>query len=457
MGKKIVIIGGGPGGYTAAIRAAQLGAEVTLAEARDIGGTCLNVGCIPTKALLHTSEFYYKLKTNAVAGVSAEGITFDWQAAQSRKEQVVGRLAAGVGALLRHNGVRVLQDKALPMPDGHVKIGSEIIAADAVILATGSVSAELNFPGNDLPGVIGSAGALSLGETPGTIVIVGGGVIGIEFATLFSQLGAKVTLLEMLPQILPPMDPDVSAFLREMLENGGVDIHTGAALKNVAKAQSGFTACFDENGAVQTVHADAVLIAIGRKPNTTGLGLDELGVRLNKGAVMVDECFRTNMPNLYAVGDCNGLNMLAHAAMAQGVAAAGHIMGVPKRYNPKTIPSCVYSYPEIAAVGLTEKQARDAGMDYSVGIFDLGGNGKSLIDGAGGGFVKIIADKTLGEVLGVHIIGLRATELISEAALCMNMEGTVEDIVNSVHAHPTVSEAIVEAAMSVFGKPIHGI
>ena len=456
MSKKIVVIGGGPGGYVAAIKAAQAGAQVTLAEHKELGGTCLNVGCIPTKALLHIGEFYHRIKSGSVAGVKADAV-IDWPDAQRYKGKIVGQLKGGVNSLLRHNGVRTLNEKAFPVMGRKVKIGSEEIEADAIILATGSVITELNFPGADLPEVINSDAALSIKKLPKSIIIVGGGVIGMEFATLFNQLGTQVTVLEMLPEILPMFDAEISSYLREKLEADGVRIHTSAKLTSVSKKTSGLTVCFNQGGAEHKTISEYVLVAVGRRPNTVGLGLEKLGVKLVKSAIETDEYFRTNSPGIYAIGDCNGKNMLAHAAMAQGIAAVEHIMGAPVHYNPKTVPGCVYSSPEVAAVGMTEKQAADAGMDYSVGLFSLANNGKSLIDDAGRGFVKIIADKKFGEVLGVHIIGSRATEMIGEAALCMNMEGTVEDIANSIHAHPTVSEAMGEAAMAVLGKPLHGV
>ena len=456
MKKRIVIIGGGPGGYTAAIRAAQLGADVTLCEEGALGGTCLNIGCIPTKSLLHTSEFYHKLKTKSVAGIIAPTVSVDWREAQSHKAQVVAQLTGGVDLLLRRNGVRVLRERGLPLLGCRVETVSGILEADAVILSSGSISASLNFPGSDLSEVLDSAAALSLTDIPKSVVIVGGGVIGVEFATLWGQLGVKVTILEMLPQILPSIDSDVAAFLRETLETANVRIHTSSELREVSKTSSGLAVSFSENGAFSSVPADFVLMAVGRKPNTSGLGLEELGVSMNKGAVETDAFFRTSVPGLYAVGDCNGQNMLAHAAAAQGIAAAEYIMCGSAHYDPKVIPSCVYSFPEIATVGMTEKQAQDLNIDYSSGVFPLSSNGKSLIDGVGG-FIKIITDRLLGEVLGVHIIGSRATEVIAEAVLCMKVEGTVEDLVNTIHAHPTVSEAIGEAAMSVFGKSIHGL
>jgi dihydrolipoamide dehydrogenase len=457
MGKKVIVLGGGPGGYVAAIRAAQLGAQVALAEAERVGGTCLNVGCIPTKSLLHVGDFYRKAATDAVPGVKAVGVFLDWPAAQNHKDKIVGQLTGGVSALLRHNGVQVYNGAASLLPGRKVKIANEILEADAVILATGSVSSNLRFPGSELPGIIDSTEALSLEEVPSTMVIVGGGVIGIEFATLYSALGTKVSIVEMLPEILPTIDAEISGFMRDTLEGNGVQFYTGARLISVEKSKVGLAADLEIEGRTHQVAAEKILVAVGRTPRTTGLGLENLGIKMIRGAVAVDEYFRTSIPGVYAVGDCNGQLMLAHAAMAQGRAAAEHIMNITPNYNAKIIPSCVYSSPEIASVGMTEKQAQDAGIEYSIGRFSLGANGKSLIDDAGGGLIKIITDKKLGEVLGVHMIGSHVTEMIAEAALCMNIEGTVEDMMNTIHAHPTVSEAVCEAAMSVFGKPIHGI
>ncbi len=439
------------GGYAAAIKAAQLGAQVILAESAKVGGTCLNVGCIPTKALLHVGAFYRTAAANAVAGVKVEGVSLDWGAAQQHKEKIVGQLTNGVGALLRFNGVTVRSEAASLLPGRKVKLGADTVEADAVILATGSESVVLRFPGFDLPGVIDSTGALALEKVPASLVIVGGGVIGIEFASLFSAQGTKVTVVEMLPEILPPIDEEISGFLRELLAGDGVKIYTGAKLTGVAKSKDGLAASFEQDGKTHQVTAEQVLVAVGRRPRSAGLGLEEVGMKMTRGAVEVDELFRTSVPGVYAVGDCNAKMMLAHAAMAQGIAAAEHIMGTAPKYHAKVVPSCVYCSPEIAGVGMTEKQVKEAGIPYSVGRFSL-----SLIDDAGGGLIKIIADQKLGEVLGVHMIGSRVTEMIAEAALCMTLEGTVEDIVNTIHAHPTVSEAVCEAAMSVFGKPIHG-
>ena len=456
VGKKIIIIGGGPGGYTAAIRAAQMGAETVVFESAGIGGTCLNAGCVPTKALLHTAGCYRRIAHNAIPGVNITGAELDWPSVQSNKKEAVDRLAGGVGHLLRHNGVAVRSERAFPLSGNSVRAGNETLAADAVILASGSANAPLSFPGSHFPGVIDSTAALSLEEIPKSIVIVGGGVIGVEFATLFNSFGVKTTILELTSQLLPSMDGEIAESIRSALTSDGVTIHTGARLLCADKAPEGLAASFDKEGKSLTVTAELLLIATGRIPNTAGLGLEDVGVKMTRGAIDTDENFRTNVPGLYAVGDCNGRTMLAHAAMAQGESAVSHIMGAAQSINNKYIPSCIYSCPEIASVGMTEEQVLNSGIEYNVGRFNLNGNGRAVIEGVGG-FVKIIADKSLGEVLGVHITGPYATELIAEAALCMCLEGTVEDIANTIHAHPTVGESLREAAMSVFGKPIHSL
>ena len=456
MGKRIIVVGGGPGGYAAAIKAAQLGAETILFESGEIGGTCLNSGCIPTKALLRTAGFYRSVAGNTIAGVKTTGVELDWPSVQSHKNDIVGRLTGGVGLLLRRNGVVIRREKAVPLSGGSVRVGSETLTADAVIMAVGSLSAPLSFPGSELPGVIDSKDALSLERVPKSIIIVGGGVIGVEFAALFSSLGVTTTVIEITPRLLPQMDAEIAEHIRSALMSDGVDIRTGARLLSAETAPEGLTACFDEGGKRSSVTAELLLVAAGRIPNTAGLGLGDIGVDMTRGAIKTDSYCRANIPGLYAVGDCNGKNMLAHAAMAQGETAAGHIMGATQNISHKYVPACVYSCPEAASVGMTEDQAADSGLNYKIGRFDLNGNGRAVIEGAGG-FVKIIADKAYGEILGVHIAGPFATELIAEAALCMCLEGTVEDIVGAIHAHPTIGESVREAAMSVFGKPIHGL
>jgi dihydrolipoamide dehydrogenase len=391
-----------------------------------------------------------------VAGVKFDGVALDWAGAQARKAEVVGRLRGGVEALLRHYGVALYPAPAELISGKEVRVDSEILAPEAVILAAGSVNARLSFPGCDLPDVLDSASALDLEAAPKSVVIVGGGVIGMEFAALYRMLGAEVRVVEALPEILPAADGEIAGCLREMMASEGVRIHTGARVTAAEKTAGGLSVYFEEGGASMEILTEKLLIAAGRRPNTAGLGLEAAGIVTERGAVVTDEYFQTNVPGVYAVGDCNGQLMLAHAAIAQGAAAAEHIMGETPHYHSKAIPSCVYTQPEIAGAGMTEAQVRQAGIPYKIGRFNLNGNAKALIED-GKGMVKIIADARLGEILGVHMIGPRVTEAIGEAAICMNLEGTAEEIAYTVHAHPTVSEAAGEAAMSVFGKPIHGV
>lgn len=460
MSKKVVVIGGGPGGYVAAIRAAQLGAEVHLVEMERYGGTCLNVGCIPTKALLHTAEMYRAMREGAVPGLKAEMVQVDWTGLQKHKQAVVNRLVNGVRSLLEANGVKCHHGKAFLRSARSVEIESdkpETLPADIIVLATGSEPVRLDFPGSELPGVIDSTQALNLQEVPPSLAIVGGGVIGIEFADLFSSLGCKVTVVELLPQILPVMDGEIAACLRKELEKRGVVFLTGAKLKEVKPCSNGngLIAVVEAPEQTREITARYVLVAVGRRPRTAGLGLESAGVRVERGRVIVDSNFSTGVPGVYAVGDCNGLQMLAHAASAQGVAAVEHALGHRPAYFPSTVPSCIYTSPEAAGVGLTEEEAANKNIPYRVGRFSLAANGKAVIDNGGTGLVKVIAGEKYGEVLGVHLFGPRATDIITEAALAIRLEATVDELVSTVHPHPTVTEALCEAALAVNGLAVH--
>ncbi len=458
MKNKIIIIGGGPGGYVAAIRAAQLGAEVHLVEGDKIGGTCLNVGCIPTKALLHTAELYQRVLKGPTIGLDVEGVRVNWPVLLKHKEKVVTRLVQGVQGLLKANKVTVHKGYA-SLKDKHtVKIeGSttKTISADKIIISTGSVPVHLRFPGSQLPGVIDSTAGLSLAEIPSSLIIIGGGVIGTEFAALYSSLGTKVTVVEMLPEILPPVDGQLIQVIKKELIDQGVTFLTETKMTEVKEEKAELAVKVVKDQKEQELRGQYVLVAVGRKPNTAKLDLEKVGINTNKGAIVVDENFATNVPGIYAIGDCNALTMLAHAASAQGVAAVEHSLGHKAHYNNKLIPYCIYTNPEIAGVGLTEEQAREQGIAYEVGVFPLAGNGKSVIEGCEKGLVKIIADKKYKEILGVHIIGPRATDLIGEATVAMTLEATAEEIIAAVHPHPTISEAMMEAAHAVTGNAIH--
>ncbi|MBP1765273.1 MAG: dihydrolipoamide dehydrogenase [Firmicutes bacterium] len=456
--KKVIIMGGGPGGYVAAIRAAQLGAEVHLVESEKIGGTCLNVGCIPTKAVLHTAELYQAVTKGAGLGLLADNIRVDWPMVMRRKQQVVRRLVGGVDGLLKANKVTVHKGKGVLLDPHTVEVQgaeTEKISGDIILLATGSESVKLNFPGADFPAVIDSAAALSLDKVPKSMMIVGGGVIGVEFAAMFSAFGAKVTVVEMLPQILPPIDGEIAGLVRKELTQLGVQFFTDARLTEVAAQDGELCAKVVIDGVTQALPGEFVLVAVGRRARTAGIGLETVGIATERGKIKVDANFMTNVPGVYAVGDCNGIMMLAHAASAQGIAAVEHALGHEAVYAANTIPSCIYTSPEVGGVGMTEEQAKAAGMEYHVGRFPLAGNGKAMIECGGTGMVKIIAGAQYGEILGVHIFGPRATDMIAEAALAIRMEATVNEIISTIHAHPTVSEAMGEAALAVTGQAIH--
>ncbi|MBV4446368.1 dihydrolipoyl dehydrogenase [Clostridium tyrobutyricum] len=459
--KKVVVIGGGPGGYIAAIRAAQLGAEVTVVEKGPLGGTCLNVGCIPTKVLLHSAEVFTEVKNSSDLGIDINGqVTVNWQNLQKRKGKVVKKLVSGVGGLLAFNKVKVVKGSAKLQSRNSLSVTAEngqtqAIGFDNAIIATGSLPFIPPIPGTDLDGVIDSTGALSLNSIPDSLAIIGGGVIGIEFANIFNSLGCKVTIVEMLPYILPPIDREISELVRSKLAKEGITINSGCKVAKIENSKNGLKVNFVKGSENLSVEAEKVLVAIGRYANIEGLNAEGIGIKTERGKISVDNSMKTNLGNVYAIGDCTGKNMLAHVASEQGVVAAENIMGQNSKMDYKTVPACVYTKPEIAAVGITEEQAKEKGIDYKVGKFPLSANGKSMIMNETDGVVKIIASKEYDEVLGIHIFGPRATDLITEAALALRLEATVDEIVTTIHAHPTVGEAIKEAALAVDNRALN--
>ena len=446
-----VVIGGGPGGYVAAIRLAQLGKKTALIEKDKIGGTCLNRGCIPTKALLQSAEVYRTVKEAATYGVTAGEAAFDYAKIASRKTSVVEKLRRGVGALEKKNGVEVINGTASFKDTHTLTVGADEIEAKNFIIATGSAPARVPILGIDGPNVVDSDAVLSWTQCPKSVAIIGGGVIGIEFATLFAALGVKVSVIEMLPEILPPIDAEIAAMMRKELTKRGVDIYVGA---KVEKIEPGVTVNFTQ-GEAKSVTAEYCIVAIGRRPVTDGLNLEATGVEMNRGFVVVDEYLKTNVPGIYAIGDVTGKIQLAHVASSQGLVAAANIAGNSKKMRYDIVPSCVYTEPEIASIGLTEAQVKEKGLSYKVGRFATAANGRSMIMGESAGTAKVIVEEKTGELLGCHIMAPRATDMIGEIATAMRAEGTIDELSDTIHAHPTVSEMIMEAAHDSQGHCIH--
>ncbi len=458
---KIAIIGGGPGGYVAAIRAAQLNAEVTLIEEEHLGGTCLNKGCIPTKVFLQTAGEYENVKNNFKDyGIKITGVELDWNQLQKRKTKIIRKLVAGVDALLRNNKVNKIIGEGSFLNKNQIEViksdgTRQLVDFDYAIIATGSEPAVIPIPGVDLPGVITSDELLSLKEIPKSMVIIGGGVIGSEFAAVYSAAGCQVTIVEMLPNIVANMDQDIVEPLKDKFIKSGVEIYTDTKVVSISESSEGLTVNTLSKGQERIFTAEKVLLSIGRKPVTENLSLEKVGVKTSKGAVLVNKSMQTNIPNIYAIGDCIGGVMLAHVASAEGIVAVESIMNKKSNIDFKTIPYCVYTNPELAGVGLTESQARERGYNVKTGIFPMYINGKAMIESKSEGLVKYVIDEGTGEVLGLHMAGPNATELIVEGALALRLEATIEEITSTIHAHPTVGEALHEAAHAVYGNAIH--
>jgi len=458
---KIAIIGGGPGGYVAAIRAAQLNAEVILIEKEHIGGTCLNKGCVPTKVLLHAAgEFENVNKNLKDYGIKITGAELDWDKLQKRKTIIVRKLIAGVDNLLKNNKVVKIMGEGSFINKNQLKVkadngSEEIVDFDYAVIATGSRPVIIPIPGVELPGVVTSDEALSLKQIPSSMVIIGGGVIGSEFAAVYGSLGCKVTIIEMLPNIVANMDQDIVAPLKEKFKKKGIEVYTNTKVVSISESAEGLRVNTVSGGEEKSFNAEKVLLSIGRKPVTDNLALENAGVKTNRGAVAVNENMQTNIPNIYAIGDAIGGVMLAHAASSEGIAAVESIMNKKPAIDFKTIPYCVYTKPELAGVGLTEEQARQKGYDVKTGVFPMQLNSKAMIEAEQEGMVKYVVDGATGEVLGLHMSGPSATELIAEGALAVRLEATIDEITSTIHAHPTVAESLHEAAHAVHNNAIH--
>ncbi len=454
----VLVIGGGPGGYVAALRAAQLGARVALVEDRFIGGVCLNVGCIPTKALLRSAEVYDTVREARRFGVRIEGTaTVDWAAMQKRKAQIVRRLTSGVSSLLKRAQVKVFTGKGRLVGTHIVEVresGTEQVEADKVIVATGSRPIRLPLPGFDLPGVLDSTGALALDELPRRMLIVGGGVIGVEFATIFATLGVQVIVVEMLDRLLPMMDAELGAVVARSLKRRKVKAYLKSKATGIEEKDGALQVRVETPKGEQLFDVDRVLVSVGRRANVEDLGLETVGVKVERG-IVVNERMETSVPWVYAAGDVTGRWWLAHVAMHEGVVAAENACGHESRTNYKSVPACVFTHPEVATVGLSEEQAREQGHDVIVGKFPFMANGKALTYGERDGFVKVVSERKYGQILGLHIVGPHASDLILEGGLAITTEATLDEIEATIHAHPTLGESILEAALAARGMALH--
>ncbi len=458
--KDLAVVGGGIGGYSAAIRASQLGKSVVLINDGPLGGTCLNVGCIPTKALLHSAELFESIKGASKHGVNVgENISFDYQKILDRKNQVVNMLVSGVKRLVESNDIEYVNGKASFIDSNTLIVGDIEFKAENIIIATGSVPSMPPIQGIELDGVMDSTAALSMDKMPKSIVIIGGGVIGLEFAQIFSSFDVKTTIIEMLPNIGGKVDSDIAFVVKDTFSKRGVDIKVDSAVKRIEKSEDGLRVVFTSNGEESEVLAEKVLVSTGRKAYTEGLGFEKIGLELNKGKIPVDSKMQTKIASIYAVGDVCSDIMLAHVAEEQGIIAAEQASGLnPESFDYKIVPSCIYTDPEIAFVGMTEDEAKKSGVKYRVGVFELTGNGKTIIeDRTKNTFVKLIFDDVYDEMIGAHIYGPSATELIAEMALAIKLEATAEEIIQTIHAHPTVGESIKEAALASFNRAIHSV
>lgn len=461
QGRKVVVIGGGPGGYVAAIRAAQLGASVTLVEKQYLGGTCLNVGCIPTKAILHPAEIARHAKEGAACGVHVKVEKIDWDQVLAFKAATVEKLVGGVTGLLKGNNVQVIKGTASFVRPKTLQVekedgSKELMEADKIIIATGSVPVMPPIEGlRESKYVMDSTGALSMSKLPSSMVIIGGGVIGIEMACALQAFGCEVTIVEALPRLAPSLDGEMAAMLAKSLENQGIKILLGHKVMKIVDQQKDAQVILDRDGTEIALTAETVLCAVGRRPFIDGLNPDAAGIRNERGRILVNEELETNIPGVYAIGDCLGQIMLAHTASAMGEIAAENAMGEHNAYRPSGVPAGIYCFPEMASVGLTEEQVKEQKIPYHVGKFPLAANGRSLIANGGDGMVKVIIGDELDEILGVHILGPYAMEMIGEAAVAIQTESTVQELIDTIHAHPTVTEAVREAALASEGRAIH--
>ncbi len=460
----VAIIGSGPAGYTAAFRAGQLGLKAVMIEKHEkLGGTCLNVGCIPTKSLLFNAEVWDHVQEGIELGMeNTAAVKLNWDAIQKRKQGVVDKHIKGLNFLARKNKVDLVHGCAKltgPAQNGIHTVaveGGKDVKAKAVLLASGSTARMLPGLKPDSQ-ILTNIEVLALGAIPKSLIVIGSGAVGVEFASIYKSFGADVTILEMLPRYVPVEDEDVSKELMRVYRKRGINGFVNAKVEKVETKKNSVAVTFTVDGKAQTIEAEKVLVAVGRAPVTDGIGIEKTKIQVERGFVKVDEYMQTAEPGIYAAGDIvAGFPQLAHAGFAEGIVAVTHLAGKPtKKLNPLRIPNATYCHPEIGSVGLTEAKAKEAGYNVKVGKFPFTANSRASIVGQHEGFVKIVSDAKYGEILGVHIIGANATELIAESVVALELECTAEELANIVHAHPTLSEAVLDAANSVFGMAIN--
>ncbi len=459
----LLIIGGGPAGYVAALRAAQLGAKPLLVEGGQLGGTCLNRGCIPTKSLIESAGLLHRLGRAAEHGIKLGKVSLDLKTMVGRKDNVAAALRQSLEVLLPDRGVEVMPGVAAFTGPREAAVtageSTEAVTFEQAIVCSGSLPWVPPVPGLGLPGVIGSDEALSPREVPETLAVIGGGAVGCEFAGIYANLGSKVTVIELLPSLLPTEDAELGEALRFYLESRGVRVLTGARVECVEADREGqlsVRVAGGDAGAASTVSAARVLAAIGRRPNSSGLSLPAAGVVPGqRGEIPVDETMRTSAPGIFAAGDVTGGILLAHVAFEQGVVAAENALGRQAHFSPSVVPRCTFTEPEVAAVGLSEGAAVKEGYEVAVGRFPFANSGRAMAMSSPDGFVKVVAEAGSGQLLGIHIIGPQATELIAEAAMALAADVTVGGIAHLIHAHPTLAEAFREAALDTRGEALH--
>lgn len=456
-----LVIGAGPGGYVAAIRLGQLGVKTMLVEKEYFGGVCLNVGCIPSKALITAAKQVEKTRSAADIGIEVGEVKIDYAKTQKWKQGISDKLSGGVKFLLENNGVTILEGEAKFKTPNKVEVktkdGVDSIEASNTIVATGSRSVEI--PGFEYDGklVLSSTHALALSKIPKKLVVIGGGYIGLELGMMFQKLGTEVAVVEMMDQVLPGFDADVVKQLSRNLKKKKIAVHLETKALGYEKKKGGVAVRIEKGGKESTLEADHVLVTVGRRPNSENLGLEDIGVQIERGFIQVNEKLQTNVPGVYAIGDVVGNPMLAHKASKEGEVAAEVIAGKPTVFDVRAIPAVVFTDPEIAAVGLSEAEAKEQGYDVEVGKYGFAAHGRAMTTRETDGFIKVIGDRKTHDLLGVTIIGPEASDLIAEAALALEMGASVEDIALTIHAHPTLGEAMMEASKGALGEAIHAL